>query len=341
MTAPKSTFQGFKSELYDAKMTSLSMDIVTLLDKATKSMSAIKGVKTAMENGYEVPNYVQFEAGEDSFWASVKETVVTLLKKIREFFRMCMYKIRTFFMDEDVKDFDKYKYKLQAAMANGPCEEKINALKWKNPNTIVSDLISDILIVQEIIDSIYENSIRIVHALMDSQSEWEGMYDTRNKLKDCLNSLVDHLFQQLNIEDARTHDKYEPWEIREFLNKKYFENGEKDRKEIKLKDFIMSYDLFESAYSKESLKGIKRVCELMESGSNECQAIVDTLNRWSTQGFQKVTQEALNKVRDEITWDIITVSKLAHTLGQEYWILYFNLRNDLRLALRTYTKTSK
>lgn len=344
-------------------------DIITVSDIAAECSNLLndfdlvsKGRLVSLENvepssdKYTMIN-ASYEDASNDLWNKIKTKVKNFLDWIKQLFQKLWNKIKTEVIDLEGDWMYQHSWEIKSTMEKQkPSDDdtiKVHTWNLENPS---QEFLIDISYVKKLVDDLYSLSNAFVTALMTEpkRNKFNGKTTIEVKkelvaaIYDCWGEFCKTCKIPKGKEDSPTTIGEN--DVKNAIRSKYYSekylSGDTKFESVRVDKFAGNYKFLDAMYSKSGTQEIKWICDNISKRSAGSAMYLRELDEF----IAKLERDSRINPDNAVTIDnakvgviniINNVSKVALAVGSEYWLLYMNLRADMKRAAKKWFEIYK
>lgn len=291
-----------------------------------------------------------FEDSNNEVWTKIKTKIKNFLEWIKELFQKLWNKIKSEIIDIEGDWMQSHAWELKSAMTKyKPNDDDLIKIHNWNINDPGSTFIADIAYVKTTIDQLYKlgNELAIQLMVEPKRNKFTGKntVDVKKIIISQINETWNDFCKSCGLPQEKIDNPtiIGDSDIKTAIRSKYYSkdyiDGSEKYKNIRVDNFTGKFEVLDAMYSKAGTQEIKWLCENISKRSagsamylRELDEFVAKLER--TAKDDPETKITIDTAKSGVITIVQNISKIALALGSEYWLIYMNLRTDMKRAAR-------
>lgn len=295
-----------------------------------------------------------FEDSNNELWTKIKTKVKNFLDWVKELFQKLWNKIKSEIIDIEGDWMAAHSWEVKSTMQKyKPNDDDLIKIHTWNFDDPGKEFLADIAYVKLCVDQLYKLGNDLVTQLMvePKRNKFTGKntVDVKKIIISEINELWDDFCKSCGLpKDKRDNPTIiGDTDIKNAIRSKYYSKEYLDKsdkfKNVRVDNFVDKFEVLDAMYSKAGTQEIKWICDNISKRSAGSAMYLRELDEFVAKLERTARENPENKITIDMAKSgviniIQNVSKVALALGSEYWLIYMNLRSDMRRAARAWFK---
>jgi hypothetical protein len=288
---------------------------------------------------------------EDGIFARIIAALKKFAEKIKELWEKIINWIKATYFEKEWDWYWKYKGKIQNGipLATEQNLVKIHSYAIDNPAEAV---ITDVKAIDTNLKTFYSEAKDLCKAFMNPDQNKSIIQKLKEKFGQgsIQHQMVMTLKEQWGVLKEACHIQdmqgtFTTTNVKETILQKYFGGkGQSTKEEVPAIYFAKNIQTIDNVFNKENTLLIQKTCELIRQGSTELDMLLSDLDKYIKGGLHKFDKDLDFDLKEGKLGAISIIRgtlSICNTIGQTYWKIYLDIRNDIKRCCRVYISTAK